>query len=82
MCQETHCPSYVLNAERIKKLGVDTVVCVSVSDFFAMSAFAEKLGAGDKVLFLADPKAEFAKQIGMELDLSEAGFGMRSKVKS
>lgn len=78
VCQNTHCPSYVLNAAHLKKLGADEVVCVSVSDFFAMSAFGEKLNAKDKVLFLADPKAEFAKQIGMEFDMSGAGFGMRS----
>ena len=50
-----------------------------MNDVFVMNAWAEQSGAKDKITFLADGSANFAKAIGMDLDASGFGMGIRSK---
>lgn len=78
-CSKQHLPSFVANADKIKSQGVDTIACTSVNDAFVLSAWAKDSGADGKVVMLADGSADFAKKIGLELDLSERGLGMRSQ---
>ena len=78
-CTNAHLPGFVEQAEALKGKGVDEVACVAVNDLFVLDAWAEKVGAKDKVAMLADGSGEFAKAIGMELDLGERGLGTRSK---
>ena len=46
-----------------------------------MKAWKEKVAAeaGDDIEFIADPNGEFTKQIGLDIDLTAAGLGKRSK---
>ena len=44
-----------------------------------MGAWGKDLGVGDAVLMLADGSADFTKEVGLVLDLSERGFGLRSE---
>ncbi len=78
-CSAKHVPGYVQNADALKKKGVSTIACVSVNDPFVMGAWGKDQGSGDKVMMLADGSAVFAKAIGMELDLTVRGLGVRSK---
>jgi peroxiredoxin len=78
-CHMKHLPGFVSNADALKAKGVDTIACVSVNDVFVMDAWAEHSGAKDKITFLADGSANFTKAIGMELDASGFGMGIRSK---
>lgn len=78
-CSKQHLPGYVSNAEAIKAKGIDTIACMSVNDVFVMDAWAKAAGAGDKVLMLADGNAEFTKKLGLEMDASKHGMGLRSK---
>ena len=50
-------------------------------NFFNISkeSWSEELGATNKIKFISDPEAAFTKQIGAELDLTSAGFGIRSQ---
>jgi peroxiredoxin len=50
-----------------------------VNDVFVLSAWGETAGANSKVLFLADGSGNFAKALGLELDLVGGGLGVRSK---
>lgn len=59
--------------------GVDTIACISVNDAFVMDAWGKSVGAGDKVLMLADGNGQFAKALGVELDLNDKGLGVRSR---
>ena len=77
-CHVQHLPGFIEHAEAMKAKGVDTVACVSVNDVFVLGAWAEKSGASDKVTFLADGNADFTKAIGMDLDASGFGMGIRS----
>ena len=78
-CHKMHMPSIFLNAYAIKNKGVDTIAVVSVNDAFVMSAWKRDTDQRDEAIFLADGNADFAKAIGMELDASGNGLGIRSK---
>jgi len=78
-CSARHVPGFVEKAEAIKAKGVDTIACLSVNDAFVMGAWGKDLGVGDAVLMLADGSADFTKEVGLVLDLSERGFGLRSE---
>jgi peroxiredoxin (alkyl hydroperoxide reductase subunit C) len=77
-CSAKHVPGFVRNADAIKAKGVDTIACLSVNDAFVMGAWGTDQGVGDKVLMLADGSGEFTKAVGLELDLTARGMGVRS----
>lgn len=76
-CSAQHLPSYVTHHDALKAKGIDTIACVAVNDAFVMGAWGEDRNVGDKVLMLADGNAEFSKAIGLELDASGFGLGIR-----
>ncbi|MGB7205957.1 MAG: peroxiredoxin [Anderseniella sp.] len=78
-CHMKHLPGFVTHATDLKAKGVDTIACVSVNDVFVLNAWAEQSAAKDVVTFLADGSANFTKAIGMDLDASGFGMGLRSK---
>ena len=78
-CDRNHLPSYRDKAADIKAKGVDEIAVVSVNDVFVMGAWAKASGAGDKIEFLADGSAAFAKAAGLETDLTARGMGVRVK---
>ena len=78
-CSKKHLPGYVKEADAIKGKGVDTIACMAVNDVFVLDAWGKSAGAGDKVLMLADGNAEFTKKLGLEMDASKYGMGLRSK---
>jgi len=78
-CHTRHLPGFIERADEIKAKGVDTIACVSVNDVFVMDAWAKSTGAGNKILFLADGSGDFARAIGLDLDASGLGMGIRSK---
>ncbi len=78
-CSAKHVPGFVQHAAEIKAKGVDTIACLSVNDAFVMGAWGKDQGVGDKVLMLADGSAAFTKAMGMELDLTAHGMGVRAK---
>jgi peroxiredoxin len=78
-CHKTHMPGFVARMEELKGKGFDTVACTSVNDVFVMTEWAKATNATGKVLMLADGAADFAKKIGLDMDLSARGLGVRSK---
>tara|TARA_B100000676_G_scaffold312171_1_gene385107 strand:+ start:3482 stop:3964 length:483 start_codon:yes stop_codon:yes gene_type:complete len=77
-CSAAHLPGFVVNADAIKAKGVDEIVCMSVNDPFVMMAWG-KAGNADAITMVADPPAEATKALGLDIDLSVAGLGVRSK---
>ena len=77
-CSESHLPSFVANADKIKSKGVDRIVCMSVNDPFVMGAWGKSQNA-DELMMAADGSATFTKALGLELDLVERGLGIRSQ---
>ena len=78
-CSQRHLPGYVEKASELKAKGFDTIACVAVNDQAVMNAWGKAQNVGDKVLMLADGSADFARAVGMDIDLSRAGLGTRSK---
>ncbi|MEQ8824742.1 MAG: peroxiredoxin [Filomicrobium sp.] len=78
-CHKQHLPGFLERMDEIKSKGVDAVCCTSVNDLFVLTQWAKDTGAEGKVEFLADGAGEFAKAVGLDLDLSAFGLGLRSK---
>ncbi len=76
-CSAKHVPGYVEHIDALKAKGVDEVWCVSVNDAFVMAAWGKDEKGIGKVRFLGDGSADFAKKLGLELDLTGAGMGVR-----
>lgn len=78
-CHKQHMPGFVANAAELKQKGVDTVACTAVNDVWVMTQWAKDTGADGKILMLADGSGEFARKIGLDIDMSARGMGQRSK---
>jgi thioredoxin-dependent peroxiredoxin len=76
-CSSTHLPGYEAAYEQFKGLGVDEIYCMSVNDAFVMYQWGLKLGA-KHVKLLPDGNGEFTRKMGMLVEKSNLGFGMRS----
>ncbi len=78
-CHNSHMPGFIGRVDELKSKGIDTVACTAVNDVFVLHYWAKDTGAGDSILMLADGSADFAKAIGLDIDLTSFGLGIRSK---
>lgn len=78
-CDAKHLPGFIQHADDIKAKGVDTIACLAVNDVFVMGAWGKASGAGGKVVMLADGNAEYTKKLGLELDATGFGMGIRGQ---
>jgi peroxiredoxin (alkyl hydroperoxide reductase subunit C) len=78
-CSAKHVPGYLAKAADLKAKGVDTIACLSVNDAFVMGAWGKDQRVEDKIMMLADGSAALTKALGLELDLTPHGMGLRSK---
>jgi len=78
-CSQQHVPGFVARTDELHGKGIDTIACTAVNDIFVLTQFAKDTGADGKILMLADGNADFARSIGLDVDLSSRGFGVRSK---
>ncbi len=76
-CSSNHLPRYEALYDDFKALGIDDVICLSVNDAFVMYQWGKSQGA-EKVFLLPDGNGEFTRKMGMLVDKSNLGFGMRS----
>ena len=76
-CSSTHLPRYEELYEELKAQGVDQIICLSVNDAFVMFQWGKQQGAKN-VFLLPDGNGEFSRKMGMLVDKSNIGFGMRS----
>lgn len=77
-CSAKHLPGFVQNADKLKQKGVDTIACLSVNDAFVMNAWGKDQKTDGKVMMLADGNAEFSKAVGLTMDGTGYGMGLRS----
>ena len=78
-CSAKHLPGYLQNLEALQGKGVDTVACIAVNDPFVMGAWARDQEVQGRMLMLADGSGVFTRQLGLELDLTARGLGVRSQ---
>jgi peroxiredoxin len=78
-CSAKHVPGFVAEADKFKAKGVDAIACISVNDAFVMGAWGKDQKSGDKVMMLGDGAAEFTNAMGLAMDLTKNGMGVRSQ---
>ena len=78
-CQNNHLPGYLKNADAIKAKGVDAIAVTGVNDVFVMNAWCKANNAEGQIEFLADGNGDFAKALGLSMDGSGFGLGIRSQ---
>ncbi|MBC8445212.1 MAG: peroxiredoxin [Rhodospirillaceae bacterium] len=76
-CSAQHVPGYLENAAALKEKGIDSIICLSVNDAFVMGAWGKDQGVGDEIIMAADGSALFSKAMGLDMDLTERGMGVR-----
>jgi peroxiredoxin len=79
LCDKNHLPGFLASIDEFRARGIDDIAVTSVNDVFVMDAWAKHAGAEGKILFLADGNGDFARAIGLSLDLTARGLGQRSQ---
>ena len=77
-CSAKHLPGYVEKFAEFKQRGVD-VACLAVNDAFVMGAWAKDQNVPEGLHMLADGNGAFTRALGLELDATPFGMGLRSK---
>lgn len=77
-CSQTHMPGFVVNADRIFEKGIDQIACLATNDAFVMNAWQKDQNA-EHILMLSDGNGDFIRQLGLELDATAMGMGIRSQ---
>ncbi|MGQ0672183.1 MAG: peroxiredoxin [Hyphomicrobium sp.] len=78
-CHKQHMPGFVERVGELKAKGIDAVACTAVNDVFVLSNWAKDTGADGQITMLSDGNADFAKALGLDIDLTKFGLGVRSK---
>lgn len=78
-CSMNHMPGFVDHADEILAKGVDTIACMAVNDIFVMDAWGKDRDVGDKISMLADGNGEYASALGLEMDATGFGMGIRGQ---
>jgi peroxiredoxin len=76
-CSAKHVPGYIEKLGELKAKNVDEVWCVSVNDGYVMAAWGREQGAIGKIRMLGDGSADFAKKLGLTVDIPGMGTRMR-----
>ncbi|MFN0161022.1 MAG: peroxiredoxin [Burkholderiales bacterium] len=77
-CSAKHVPSYLANHDALKAKGVDEIWCISVNDAFVMGAWGRDQKSAGKVRMMADGSGAYSAALGLTLDLTARGMGVRS----
>ena len=77
-CSERHLPGYVEHFDAFRQRGID-VACMAVNDPFVMQAWGESQHVPEGLLMLSDGNGDFARALGLEMDASAYGMGVRSR---
>lgn len=77
-CHMNHLPPYLKNYEEIKAKGVDVIAVLAVNDPFVMSGWGRVEGFKDKILAISDKNGQWSAKLGLTLDLTATGMGVRT----
>lgn len=76
-CTAVHLPGFNKTIDQFKAKGIE-VMCIAVNDPFVMEAWGKSTNSHPDLILLADGNADFTKAVGLTLDASAAGLGLRS----
>jgi peroxiredoxin len=77
-CSAKHLPGFIQAADKFRSKRIDEIWCISVNDAFVMGAWGKEHGAKGKVRMMADGSGLVSKALGLEMDLTQRGMGVRS----
>jgi peroxiredoxin len=77
-CSAKHLPGFIEQFDAFKARGID-VACMAVNDAFVMGAWAKSQSVPEGLRMLADGNGNLARALGLELDATAFGMGLRSK---
>ena len=78
-CSEKHLPDFIEKENEVRALGVNEIFFMAVNDPFVMAYWGKHYNKSDSIRMIGDPEGSFTKEIGLDIDLSVAGLGLRSK---
>lgn len=78
-CSEKHVPGFIEHRDALTEKGVDEIWCMAVNDAFVMGAWGRALGVGSRIRMLADGSGEWTRKLGLEMDLTARGLGVRAQ---
>jgi peroxiredoxin len=78
-CSAKHLPGFNEHLADFRAKGVDTVVCMAVNDAFVLGAWAKSQDISPDIVMLADGSGQFTRALGLDLDLTQRGLGVRSQ---
>ena len=78
-CDRNHLPGFVAEADAVLASGIDAIAVTAVNDAFVLRAWAASADPEGRITFLGDGNGAFARAIGLTLDGSARGFGIRSQ---
>ncbi len=76
-CSARHLPGYLAQHQALKAKGVDEIWCVATNDAFVMGAWGHDQGVAGRVRMLGDGNAAWTRALGLEIDRSASGMGLR-----
>lgn len=76
-CSAQHLPGFLEKYEELKAKGVDQLVCMAVNDVFVVDAWSKASQTAGKVTMIADGNGDFARAMGLEMDIRAFGMGDR-----
>lgn len=76
-CSAKHLPGYIAQYDALRARGIDEIWCVAANDAFVMGAWGHSQQVGKRVRMLADGNADWARTLGLGLDLTARGMGVR-----
>jgi len=77
-CSERHLPGYIEQYDAFRHRGID-VACIAVNDAFVMDAWSKSQGVPDGLMMLADGNGDFTRALGLEMDATKYGMGLRGR---
>jgi len=76
-CSAQHLPGFLEKADALQEQGVDKIVCMAVNDVFVVDAWAKASQVASKITMIADGNGDFARAMGLEMDIRAFGMGER-----
>jgi len=77
-CSTYQLPGFEAQFADFQAKGIDAIYCISVNDAFVMNEWARSLNIKN-VQVIPDGAGAFTEGMGMTVDMSEIGFGKRSR---
>ena len=77
-CSEKHLPGFINRFTDFRDRGIE-VICMAVNDPFVMQAWGKTLDTPDGLQLVSDGNADLTRALGLEMDASGYGMGVRAK---